>query len=490
MADQLRFDCLSCYGNLPVRTPNLDALSRESIVFDHAYCATPLCMPTRTCIGTGKWPHTTRAIINSNARYPMEEPWGMLGSEHATFYEALAQAGYDIRHVGVQHIKSLPPLAQRVPQATLLSTEHHDAHMKQRGMSGNYHDFPTHAGREPTVPVLDFDNGRMIVKSNWQAPTYVTPFPYPAEHFKDFYFADQMERQIATADPTRPTLLVFQGWAPHPPLFSPEPYFSMYDPASIELPENVGQWYPGMPPTLLLGTGAMRGCQIAREDWRRVWAAYFGLVTLFDDCLGRVIGALKAKGIWDDALVIFTVDHGEANGSHRQYEKMTLYEESAHIPLMVRPPGGGGAGSRRPQMVGHVDLAPTLCDYGGAAPLPGAWGQSLRPVVNDAAAPWRDATFAEFNGDQGRAFPSRGIITSRYKYIHHFFAGDELYDLHNDPQETRSLSADPQHAGIVADLKQRLMQWMRQTNDVLDLQRDEHFFPSQWATISRGSLGA
>jgi arylsulfatase A-like enzyme len=483
-ADQMRFDCLSCYGKLGVRTPNLDALAAESVIFDHAYCSTPLCVPTRTSIGTGKWPHTTRTIINPNPRSRNEGVWSTLGAEHRTFYECLAGGGYDVRHVGIQHILADPPLGKRVPAATLITAEAHEDYMAAHGLPRNYHGFPG-VTRDSYVPVIEFDNGRMVAKQ--VAPArYCLPFPYAAEHFKDFFFARSMEQQIAAADPARPSAFVFQAWAPHPPLFAPEPYFSMYKPEDIALPENVGRWYDGMPPTLLLGTGGMRSSQFSRDEWKRLWAAYFGLVTLADECIGRVIAALKARGFWDGAFVIFTMDHGEALGSHRMLEKMTMYEESAHVPLFVKPPGGCRSG-RRGQMVGHVDIAPTLCDYAGVETPPGALGRSLRAPVENPAVPWREATFAEFNGDQARAYPSRAVFTERYKYIHHFAAGDELYDLQEDPQETRSLAGDPQYSELKSALRERLIQWMRETDDILDLERDAEFTPAGWARIRKSS---
>jgi len=485
-ADQMRFDCLSCYGDLNVRTPHLDRLAEESIVFDRAYCSTPLCVPTRTSIGTGQWPHTTRSIINSNRRNENEWMWGVLGPEHPTFYERLAGGGYDVRHVGIQHIKSDPPLEERVPKAILISAKDHEDHMASMGLARDYHGF-LGAGEAEKVPIVDFENGRMVAKPGWPSPKHTYPFPYAAEHFKDMFFARSMEAQIAAADPSRPSAFVFQSWAPHPPLFAPEPYFSMYDPADVKLPENVGRWYSGMPPTVMLSSGGIRGCQLSREEWRQPWAAYFGLVTLADACIGRVIEALKAQGFWDDAVVIFTMDHGESLGSHRLFEKMTMYEESSHVPLFVKPPGG--AGGRRPQMVGHVDIAPTLCDYAGLGEMPGAWGQSLRGVVDNPDTTWRDATFGEFNGDQARAYPSRAVFTERYKYIYHFCADDELYDLQEDPQETRSLALDPAFAELKKGLRGRLIRWMRETDDILDVERDAGFTPADWARLRREDAG-
>jgi arylsulfatase A-like enzyme len=475
-ADQMRFDCLSAYGKLGVRTPNLDALAAESVVFDRAYCSTPLCIPTRTSLATGRWPHTTRCITNGGRHSPAETPWRFLGPETPTFYERAAGAGYRITHVGIQHVYSDPPLRERVPSADFVEALDHERHMEGLGVPANYQ-------TDQRVPVLEFDNGRNVVLPRWASPRIAERFPHPPEHFKDLWFARQMEQRIAACDPSQPQAFVFQAWAPHPPLFVPEPWDRMYDPAAIDLPENVGRWHPDAPATLLLGTAGIRASQVLRDEWRPVWAAYFGLVTMVDECLGRVIRALKAKGIWDDAVVVFTMDHGEHLGSRRLCEKMTMYEESAHVPLFVRAPGAKPG--RRAPPVGHVDLAPTLCDYAGAKPLGDAWGRSLRALVDDPAAPWRDATFSEFHGDHGRGFPQRAVVTDRYKYVHHFCAHDELYDLREDPNETRSLAADPAQAKLRGELRARLRDWMRATDDFLDLERHASFTPADWARLDR-----
>ncbi|HRJ71922.1 MAG TPA: sulfatase-like hydrolase/transferase [Terrimicrobiaceae bacterium] len=476
-ADQMRFDCLSAYGNLGVRTPHLDALAGESVVFDTAYCATPLCIPTRTTIGTGRWPHSNRVIINGgNPAYPKEKVWGQLDADIPTFYELLGASGYAVTHVGVQHIHSTPPLRERVPGAELVDSLDHEAFMASQGLPGLYQ-------TDRRMPVVDFNDGVMIAKPGWACADIAERYPHDPATFKDHWFASEMEKRIAAADPSNPNLFVFQCWSPHPPLIAPEPYFSMYDPAEIQMPENVGRWYDGMPATILLGTGGQRGSCIPREDWRRIWAAYFGLVTLADACIGRVIQALKAGGFWDDAVVIFTMDHGEAIGSHRMFEKMTMYEESARVPLFVKAPGIPAG--RRAQLASHVDIAPTICDFAGSDALAGCEGVSLRGPLEHAAASWRDVVFSEFHGDQARAFPCRAAMDGRFKYIHHFCAGPELYDLAADPQETRSLAGHPEHAETERRLRQKLMDWMRGTGDVLDIERHADFTPAQWAGIRK-----
>jgi len=210
------------------------------------------------------------------------------------------------------------------------------------------------------------------------------------------------------------------------------------------------------------------GLGLTREQYREGWSAYLGLVTMVDDCIGRVVEALKAKGIWDDALVIFTMDHGDLMGCHHLTQKHSFYEEAAHLPLLVKPPGG--ATGRRRQLVSAIDFCPTICDYAGADSPDGVQGASWRPLAEGLEAPWRDAILMEYNGDQGRnAWPMRSIVADvdgrRWKYNWTRGDTDELYDLEADPMEMRSLVGSAEHQALRRQLRDRLAAWMHETDD-------------------------
>jgi len=462
MADHLRRDCLSCYGDLNVRTPNLDALAEESVIFDWAYCATPLCVPTRLSMYTGKWPHTHGAIVNGRV-YEPERPYGTAGAEHRTVYEALDQAGYGITHVGVQHCFTDPPLEERVPNAYLGGKEYGE-YAESRSLRHN----PKAA--EERVPNLEWCEGRPVAA--WRPQARRILYPHPAEDFMDVFWSRLAAERIAELDTSRPQYIEALFWAPHPPLEVPEPYYSMYPPESIELPETVGRWYEGQPGSLLMQSCGQMGLGRTREEYREGWSAYLGLVTMVDDCLGRVIEALKKKGIWDEALVVFTQDHGDLMGCHHLTQKQCCYEEAAHLPLLVKPPGGGTG--RRGQLTSAIDFCPTVCDYAGAPAPAGVQGASWRSIIEASDAPWRNATFMEYNGDQGRNnWPMRSVVADiegeRWKYIYTQGDVDELYNMTADPQEMTSLSTVPEHQEPRGTLRSQLTAWMRETNDLLEL---------------------
>jgi len=473
MADQMRFDCLSAYGTLGVRTPHLDSLSQESVVFDRAYCATPLCVPTRTAIAAGKWPHRTGAIVNGSLS-EVERPFSVLGREHQTYYEQLAAGGYDVSKVGVQHVKADPPMPVRVPGGRFIGEGEWISYLKSKGLAEPAYD-------EERRPCPEYAGGEMTVKK-FHSPMFVRETEFGAEDFMDVYWSRVMSDAIRDADVSRPQAWIFNAWAPHPPWWAPQPYRSMYDPASILLPENVAQWYAGQPP-FLLHTANARGAMLKPDEWRKAWAAYFGLVTMMDDCMGRVIAALKQRGVWEDSLVMFTMDHGECLGAHSLTGKSCMYEESARIPLLIKPPGGGRG--RRKQIANHVDLAATICDYADVPAPSGHQGRSLKPVVQDPGTPWSQETFAEYHGEQGRGFATRALFTDRYKYIYHFSGPDELYDVAADPQETKSLAADPKFSEVKKELRAKLAAWMHETGDFLDLDKDAGISPKDWPRIGQ-----
>ncbi|MHC4198491.1 MAG: sulfatase family protein [Planctomycetota bacterium] len=463
MADHLRRDCLSCYGDVAAGTPNLDALARESVVFDGAYCASPLCTPTRSSMYTGKWPHTHGAIVNGHGH----RRGGTVGAEHGTLYEALDKCGYGITQMGVQHLQTEPKIEHRVPNARILARMGYNEYTKKRSI-GHSPDV-----RSQAVPNVEFTDGRPVVAHRPQARKIL--FPHPADDYLDVYWSRRMAEEIAGLDTARPQYIETPFCAPHPPLEVPEPYHGMYPEEGIELPETVGRWQPGQPATLLFQSCGMMGLGRTREEYREGWSAYMGLVTMVDDCIGRVIGALKDRGIWDEALVIFVQDHGDLMGCHHLTQKHCFYEEAAHLPLLVKPPVSAGvAAGRRARLVSAIDYCQTICDYAGATPPEGVQGLSWRPVIEDTGTEWRDAVFMEYSGDQGQNdMPMRGIVAdvegTVWKYIYTHNDIDELYNVASDPMEKESLARSPDHQPLRRDLRRRLAEWMRETGDFVDM---------------------
>ena len=286
----------------------------------------------------------------------------------------------------------------------------------------------------------------------------------------DVWESKYIAERIAALDTSQPQYLEALFWAPHPPLAVPEPWFSMYPPEEIDLPETVGRWYDGQAPSLLQQLCGVLGVTRTREEYRGVWSAHFGLVTMVDECIGRVVQALNDKGIWEESLVIFTGDHGDMLGEHYLYQKMCCYEAAAHLPLLIKPPGGGTG--RRHELVSGVDYCPTICDYADVSAPEGINGRSIRPLVEGRQPQWPDAVIMEYNGEQGRNnLPSRTIVAdvegATWKYIHSPDNWDELYNVTADPWEKESLVHSEAHQALRRQLRNRLAAWMQETGDSL-----------------------
>ena len=396
---------------------------------------------------------------------PEEAKYGTLGPQYKTLYERFAEEGYRVVQVGVQHVHCEPSLPKRVPTGLFVDNSEYRQYMARQGLA-----LPS--DKPFRSPCPDFIDGHMIVAE------YTTPktgvWPHAPEHYYDQWIARRTIEVIEKADPDEPLLLFANCWSPHCPLTVPEPYASMYDPAKVELPGNVGHWYPGQPAMQLVNLPGFLGATVDQEGWRKAWATYLGMVTLVDKSIGEVVDALKRKGFWDDALVIFSPDHGEMLGSHRMWQKMCMYEESVRTPMFIKAPrmDRSRAGQRVAGLTSHVDFMNTMFDYTGIELDREADSLSLRPLIEGSAGKIRDQVFSEFNGNAGRGSYSRAIITERYKFVYcrtqpYTRAEYELYDRQNDPLETRNLANDGAYATVRDDLARRLSRWMQNTGDML-----------------------
>lgn len=453
MADQLRHDMIT-----PEHTPNIAALAEEAAVFPNAYCASPLCVPSRGAFFTGRYPNQTGCLIN---------PWieadrrhGYVAEGTANLYDLLAD-DWDRWHAGKQHLCYDPPLERRGGSAIHWATLE-DTYAPALAARG--HRPPGGPRFRAMVPELV--SGRYTTAGNYSAPAtgcYEPGF----ESFFDGHILSTALEAIDRRDRDKPFFLSAMFLAPHPPFDVPEPWYSMV--RDIALPRNVGVWSPGQSPLQLYNLTGFVGSRYSRDDWREVWRVYAGLVRLLDHCVGQIIARLKAEGIYDDTLIVFTSDHGEMLGSHCLFQKMCMYEESIRTPIILKLPGGAAAGIR-PRPVSHLDVLPTLCDL-LAIPAPADLpGQSL---FGTEPAGVRDI-FVQYDGNGALGNFSRAVRRGADKLIADIFKDEiffELYDLDNDPREECNLIAARRDAAV--NLLTSLRDHMRTTGDHLRLDLDD-----------------
>jgi arylsulfatase A-like enzyme len=453
MADQLRVDALGGH------TPNINHLKQDSFVFERVYCASPICVPARGAFFTGKYPNVTGCVINPWEQ--LEERHGLVRSGTANLYQMMEQE-WDSWQAGKQGFLSEDRIDESENCAThWLAKSGYSEWLKENGKKKP-------SGGKGIVPEMAFGTTTRLKR-------YSTPdiglYEEGVEYCQDWYIARQSVDAIRNRNRDKPMLLNAMFVAPHPPLVVPEPYYSRV--TEVDLPINVGRWSEDQSPLQLYNLTGAIGTRYSREDWRQIWPVYLGLVSMLDDCVGKIIDELKSQNLYDDSLILFTSDHGEMLGSHCLWQKMCMYEESARVPLFMKFPASDRVigGSRSDELVSGVDVFPTLCDYLGLATPADVSGLSLMPVVRGGSLE-RDTIFIQFDGNGARGNFQRCIVQEKNKLIVDMFKDElylELYDLGQDPQELVNLAFEASREQMISELLEALRSHMKHTRDMLEI---------------------
>ena len=450
LCDQLQRQTLGAYGGR-IPTPWLDRLAQRSAVFQEFYCATPLCVPTRPSMLTGRWPHAHGATA-FGAGYET------LNAGEQLLTDVLMDRGYHVGYEGIWHVNRNPEEDR--------SREY--AHFAPRGFPYKDHlrMLIAQGGKDgdQRAPVsTPTDSGAM---HDWAVSTPVPArWREPVDAHPDRMIARNVSEFIRSAPNDRP----FAAWCslggPHPPILVPEPYYSMFSPDEMVAPPSFGENMDGLPEPVRDAAGAQCVRGWSWERWALATATYWGFVAFLDSCVGTVLNALEACGRADDTTVVFTCDHGEMLGAHNLYQKGVLYAESIQLPLLISSPGiepGNRCG-----FGSHVDLPSTVLDLLDLPPMARVQGRSLMPDLADPHVRTAGEAFVEFNGYNRGGIHTRGVVTDSCKYIYHHHDADQLFDRNADPHEMRNLAQDPNHRSARDHLRTRLAGWMRETGDFL-----------------------
>lgn len=421
-----------CYGDSAVRTPHLDGLAADGVTFDNAYCPSPICLPSRMSLLTGRQPHAQNCWNNTD----------ILNSAIPTYAHALGAAGYDATLVGRMH--TVGPDQMRGFRRRDVGDH------STNWIGGKGHDLgPLARANDPWRDSLRASGpGRSAYEAHDDDVT-------------DAAVARLREigRARAAGDVTPFALTV--GWLlPHAPYVCSPELYAEYE--GRVPPPRLGVPDPEHPHFAWWREN--RDIADASEaEVMRARTAYYGLVTALDAMVGRVLAALDEAGLAETTCVVYTSDHGDQIGERGLWWKQTFYEESAGVPLIFRWPGHAPAGQRRGQVVNLTDLAPTFCDLAGTAPLPQADGDSLLPLLADPAAPWLDETVSEYVSDGvpgwtgGRMVASRMLRCGRWKLVYHHGHPDQLFDLETDPDEMHDLSGRAEYAALQRQMRARVL---------------------------------
>ncbi|MBI3920438.1 MAG: sulfatase-like hydrolase/transferase [Armatimonadetes bacterium] len=441
LLDTARPDAYGAYGG-PCQTPHLDRLASEGVRFTNAFCASPICHPARASLYTGLYPHAHGMIANRCGRgaYPYRIFDGV-----PSYIELLADAGYRCGYAGQGHVD-----VRGFHDDRSLPTAQYHQWLRERG----------------------FSEGPMLTRKFQSCGRT----PYPLDLARDTQFATAaVELLREYADLRQPWFLQCDFDGPHPPCYVPRPYDTMYDPGAIPLPPNLRDPLTDKPPTHLHYRRAQSGGEWGDDEWKVFLAHYFGMITMIDELVGRVLDELEALGLAENTVVVFSSDHGGFVGGHGllYHGSPALFDEGVRVPLVLRGPRRLGlvspaASGIREELVSHVDLLPTLLSIGGAASPDGCHGQSLLPLLSkERRRGGREAIYAAYNGDGIIGYTTRMIRTEDWKYVFHPFAFDELYDLRHDPHEMTNLAEEPSSSRRLRASRARLDDIMKEIDDPL-----------------------
>ncbi|MCG3196625.1 MAG: Multifunctional alkaline phosphatase superfamily protein [bacterium] len=480
LADQFRADCLGAAGNPIIRTPNLDALAAEGVLFEKCFCQTNPCGPSRMCIFTSRYLCSTRALTNETPLVDAEENLAM----------HLQAGGYNPGLIGYNdYVQDPRILPHGHPQKTVPCYDNvlpgfdwvlfHD-----EDASREYIEWLR--AKEYPEEILDC---RRI-----QAPNVppAGPGEHLALHYPARYRAEDSEASFVTETAIRYIdLRRNRGWAlslnyikPHPPRICPAPYHEMYNPAQMppasRRREELGDPHPYF---RLMHAEPRLECE---RDLRETQANYHGMITELDDCLGRLFDYLKRSGQWENTLIVFSADHGEMLGDHYLLDKAHFYDGTMRVPLILRDPSpeaDSARGARFDRFAETIDIAPTILEFLDLQVPDRFQGRSLLGQVrNDPEACVRREIHFEF--DFRNLVPPENdwdpnecllwvIRDDRYKYVQFGLESlpPLLFDLQEDPSEFNNLAKSPAHAAAVAECAQRMLRWRMRNED----QRMEHW---------------
>lgn len=430
VADQLRYDVLG-----KGYSPNIDALMKDSVSFTNTYCASPLCVPARAALFTGTYPGVNGSLING--WLPSERPYALVkeGTDH--LYGLMERLGMECLHSGKQHlfVQGIPLEDRPDTKTCWLTTEK------------SYRTFVSQQGKRlPGGPMFRTQIPEMTDGVHTRVCDYSNPHTGMYEEGYDYYFDGYFTNAAISAldqfSCEKPLFLSMMYLAPHPPFDIPDPWYSKVKANDVELPENVGQWYARQSPLQKYNLTGYIGGLYQSDAWPEAWRAYLGLVSLLDDCVGQILDKLKEKKLYDNSIIVFTSDHGEMLGSHRLFQKMCMYEESAKTPFSIHLPGGNRKGIVRDDYISHIDIFPTICDYYGVTPAGAVNGHSLKGQIEGTENEKERPVYIQYDGNGSRGNFQRCVIWKKHKYIVDLFKDEcylELYDLETDQQEMRNL---------------------------------------------------
>lgn len=462
MPDQLRADCVGCFGNPFAKTPNIDALAARGTRFDNAWANHPVCGPSRVNLMTGWYPHTGGHRTLTHLLRPQEP----------NLLKYLKEGGYHVAWAGARGDVFAPGVTELSTHFCGWTTP---PERKQMSMGPQYeegsalYDAFYHGKRPGDDTWLDFDEAAVRTALDW-----------------------------LDASPGGPWCLWVPLLFPHLPFEVEDPWYSMYSPEA--LPRRIASSGEGKPMFHRairdkLGTG-----RLGEGDWAEITRVYYGMISRVDSQLGRILERVDAIGATDDTVTLFFTDHGEYLGDFGLVEKWPSGLDRCLLqnPMIMAGPGIR-AGVTARTYAEMVDVLPTLLEYAELKPAHTHFGRSLVPALADPDHVVRHCAFSEggFGLNEldlleraGGEYARKAALQHEnprlvgkaiclrdkdYAYVYRLYESDELYDRKADPAETNNLIEADELQPVADSLRSRVLDWLFETADVIPWEAEPRF---------------
>jgi uncharacterized sulfatase len=421
--DDLNNAC-GCYGHPLVKTPNIDRLAARGVRFDRAYCQFPLCSPSRVSLLTGLRPDTTRI-------FELQTDFRTLHPNAVTLPELFRNNGYFVARVGKIYHYGVP---SQIGTAGLDDPKSWEVTVNPKGRDRA-------------------EEGKLRILAPKGAKGLGATLAYLEADGTD---EEQTDGMVATetirlmeSRRDRPFFLGVGFFRPHVPWVAPKRYYEPYPLDKITLPEQRPDDRKSRPAPALTNNQPHYGMTEAEQ--KEALRAYYASTSFVDAQIGRVLDALDRLGLAGNTVVVLWGDHGWHLGEHGLWQKQSLYEESARVPMIFAAPGLKGPGKGTAALAEFVDVYPTLADLAGLTPPAGLHGVSLRPALEDPSKSVKEAAYTQVRrgGEKAGFFFGRSVRTDRFRYTEwgeDGAKGAELFDHRSDPHEYTNLAADPAYA--------------------------------------------
>jgi len=472
MTDQHTFSALGAAGNVQISTPNLDRLAQDGAFFTRCITPTPYCSPTRASIFTGLSTHS-HGIWNN-----VDKDAGLPGLDKGVFpvtEEILYDQGHRALHWGKLHVCN----NNTRPKDYITAPWHCNTDF------ACYESWPAEISGKRDAALAELNeaafNRGYPNWNNWNKKEHVSHIPViaqasssyvsdigkspvPAMYTREFAFGEELMEAMSMYR-YHPWMFTLSYHPPHKPWNVPDPYYGMYDPDSLLLPDNQEVVFTD---ALASSASVAGGKEIGEKGRREFLRTYYGQVTMIDEMIGKVLDRLDSLGLLERTLIVFTADHGDMAGSHAAVGKnlTAFFEPLIRVPLIVSCKGQIQGGTVVDELVTPMDIMPTILDYAGYAELipEDIYGSSLRPLIEGNNVSWRDHVIGMRDYPTELPNTQYMIRNHRWKYWWNYREAlvPHLYDLESDPLEKINLAGNPEYHDSLRILHNTLTGWVKE----------------------------